>query len=70
MVATQTVSEAALELADLQARVTVMAATAGSLAAMCVGEPDCQRYLGQVETAREIAQLIAERIRVLTAGVS
>lgn len=56
----------ALELADLQAKVAIMQAVAGADAAMFTGEIEFQRYLGRIEMAREIGDVIAARVAELT----
>mgnify|MGYP005812798925 CR=1 FL=1 len=68
MTATATIPESALELADLEARLIAMRATAGALASSVVGEPDCQRYLGQLEALAEVMHIVQERKAALTVG--
>lgn len=63
-----TTPTAALELADLQTKVAHMIARAGEQGTMYVGEPEFAKHQGRMEMGREISELIAGCIAVLTAA--
>ncbi len=64
------IPQSALELADLQAMLTVLAARAGESAAMLVGTDEFRRQSGRIEAFSEVAVLIAQRVKALTGGLS